>query len=137
MRKNCELIGYMLIAWFELLYCFHANSPATSLLANRASWLARNRVLCERHFIQGMHGVSRRIDNRRRDENHQVSLVGGAGFRPESPPDNRKIAQQRNLVFDLGDVLRDQTAKNHCLAIPHDGAGGDLPQSQVRQWQLS
>jgi len=96
-----------------------------------------NRVRIERHFVVSVEAIPGRIDNRGSNKNDEVLFAGGARLAAEQTADQREIAEDGDLVFDFGDILSNQAAKYDGLAIPHDGAGGDLTKPEVRQRQLA
>src|SRR5436309_3032566 len=83
-----------------------------------------------------MDAVAGRINYRRRDENHQVSFAGRAALTLEQPSEERKVAEERNLVLDPRDVFGDEAAQNNRLAVPNNSAGRDHSQADTRQRKL-
>src|SRR6185369_17589841 len=82
-----------------------------------------------------MHRISRRVSNGRGHENDQVPFLGGGRFAPEEPPEQRKVSEKRDFVFDFLDVFRNQTAKHNRLTVPNRNRSDHLAQPEFRQWR--
>src|SRR5438445_6967941 len=84
-----------------------------------------------------MEPVAGRINNGGGDKDDQVLLCSGAGLAAEQAAHQRQIAEHWDLIFGFDDIFGDQSAEDNRLAIPNNSAGGDLAQTEVRQWQLT
>ena len=81
------------------------------------------------HVI-GTEGLAIRRDQTRIDEDEHIGLDGLFAGASEESSDDRNAAQERNLVIKVLNLLLDEAAENHGLAIPDDqfclgGALGD------------
>src|SRR5262245_30646347 len=82
-----------------------------------------------------MHRISRRVCNGRSHENDQVPFLGGGRFAPEESPEQRKVSEKRNFVFDFLDVFRNQTTEHNGLTVPNRDRSHHLSQPEFRQWR--
>src|SRR6266700_756744 len=82
-----------------------ATNAYSLLSCLRGRWhyrlLQRDAGLGEGHLVFRVLPVARRVDNGRGDKNHQVFLLGLAGFAAEETPHNREVTQQRDLIREL------------------------------------
>src|SRR6476661_8800780 len=82
-----------------------------------------------------MHVIASRVNDRRSNEDHEVALAGSGRFAAEETADEWQVTQNRQFVFDLGQVFADEAAEHHGLTVPNDGAGDDLAQAETRERQ--
>lgn len=142
-----QLAGTVIVNWRRIAvalallfagFCTQRERPSGLLRygrRRRRSYraLGRDRRLRKRHLLFRMNPVTRRIDDRWRDKDEQVALQSSRRLAPESSPDERQVAQNGNLILDPGDVFGNEAAKHDSLAVPHNCAGDDLPQPELRK----
>ena len=89
----------------------------------------------EWQFIIRVPPIAGGIQNSRRNEDHQVFLVAAAGFTSEKSTENGQVSQDRDFVLNLRNIFAEQSTQHDRLAVPYNGAGGNLAQPEVRQGQ--
>jgi len=87
----------------------------------------------KRQILVRVHAVAGRVNNGRRDKDHEVALKGPGGLAPEEPTGEGQVSQNRHLVLNARNVLRDEAAQDDGLAVPDDRAGDDLAQAKCRK----
>ena len=106
-----------------------------AVLWSGCCWLRWDCIRVVRQLVFNMKPIASRIDNRRRHEDHEIFLRRFIGLAPEKAPQQRNVSQDRDFVLGLADILTNQTAEHHRLAIPDYGAGDDLPDLEFWQRQ--
>src|ERR1035437_10392198 len=59
-----------------------------------------------------MNRIARRVNQPRGHEDQQVAFVSHGGLGAEQASDHRNVAEERNFIINLLQLLRDKTAQN-------------------------
>ena len=95
---------------------FEWTQPLTSA---GGQWSAMNRIACG-------------IDQPRGDENEQIGLISLGGLGLEQSSDQRNVAEKRNFIINLLQLLRDKTAQDDRLTVPNYDAGDQIAGGKQR-----
>ena len=76
-----------------------------------------------------MNRIACGIDQPRGDENEQIGLISLGGLGLEQSSDQRNVAEKRNFIINLLQLLRDKTAQDDRLTVPNYDAGDQIENS--------
>jgi hypothetical protein len=79
-----------------------------------------------------MNRIARRVNQPRGHEDQQVAFVSHGGLGAEQAPDHRNVAEERNFIINLRELLRDKTAQNDRLTVPNYDAGDQVAGGKQR-----
>src|ERR1017187_2205596 len=79
-----------------------------------------------------MNRIARRIDQPRGHEDQQVSLISHGGLGAEQTTDHRNVAEERNFIINLLQLLRDKTAQDDRLTVPNNNTGDQIAGGKQR-----
>ena len=97
----------------------------------------RQPLLGEGHVLVGMHSIASRVDDGRRNEDHEISFQTLKRLAPEHAANPRQVTQDGYLVLDLGNRLAEQSTNYDRLPIPNIDTGCDLAKPEAGRGVLA
>src|ERR1017187_575849 len=108
------------------------KQPGPGLRPGAGSFEWTRRLTSSDSQRSAMNRIARGIDQPGGHKDQQVAFVSHGGLGAEQSSDHRNVAEERNFIINLLQLLRDQTAQNDRLTVPNYHAGDQIAGGKQR-----
>src|ERR1039457_4320732 len=102
------------------------KQPGPGLRPGAGSFEWTRRLTSRDSQRSAMSRIARGIDQPGGHKDQQVAFVSHGGLGAEQASDHRNVAEERNFIINLLQLLRDKTAQDDRLTVPNNNAGDQI-----------